>query len=429
MVILKGENKSELLNEFGKRIQQNHPMKETKEFPVGWCSWYWVGPNISERKIFKALKVIKEKTPEMKFIQIDDGFQPHMGDWLEVSRKFKHPMKKICNDIKAEGFEPAIWLAPFIASPKSRLFKEHPEYFVKDENGKPLCSDKVTFPGWRDAPWYMLDGTHPGTREYIYKVVKTIYEEWNVKYFKLDANNWGALPFGVRYDNTKTSVEAYRMMMETIFEASNNDAFILGCNAPMWPSLGLVTGMRVTNDTFRDTPTFAQIAKECFYRNWMNNQLWLNDPDCLLIADAKPKIMNPAGKKAEATRKSKGEMYKLNAIYIRASGGSILSGDPVKAYGEKEVEVFKKLISLPKIAAEFDNNYETGVIKYDNTTEYCIFNFSDSEKTYTINVPKNAEVIDMYNNLKLNAVNGSISIPLEANAAAWISVSASTLLG
>lgn len=420
MIILSGGDKNELLNIFAEEIEKNHPKLPVHEFPIGWCSWYCVGPNISERKIFKALKVIKNKLPEMKFIQIDDGFQPFMGDWLEVSSKFKRSMKEICLDIKKAGFEPAIWLAPFIASPKSRLLREHPEYFIKGENGKPLCSKKVTFPGWRDGPWYMLDGTNPAAREYIYNVVKTIHDEWGVRYYKLDANNWGALPFGVKYDESKTSVEAYRLMMDTINKASNYDSFILGCNAPMWPSLGAVNGMRITNDTNRDISAITGVARECFRRNWQNNRLWLNDPDCLLMVNAKVNIMNPAGNRDKLRRKQ--EMFKFNTIYIRASGGSILSGDPIKAYKDEQIKLFRKLISLPKIAAEFDRNYEIGTIKYDNVTEYCIFNFSDENKVYTFDIPANADVINMYTDETLYPSNGKLSVKLSGKSAEWIIV-------
>lgn len=85
--------------------------------------------------------------PQLKYIQIDDVFQPFMGDWLDVSDKFNRSMKDICSDIKKAGFEPAIWLAPFIASEKSNLLKKHPDYFVKDTEGNPLCSSNVNLKG------------------------------------------------------------------------------------------------------------------------------------------------------------------------------------------------------------------------------------------------------------------------------------------
>lgn len=132
----------------------------------------------------------------------------------------------------------------------------------------------------------MLDATNPDARKYIYDVVYTIYHEWGVKYYKLDANVWGALPFGTRFDQSATAVEAYRLGMKTIWQATGPDAFVLGCNAPMWPSLELVSGMRITGDLVRTSLCMMKLSQECFPRNWMNNVLWLNDPDCITLHGA-----------------------------------------------------------------------------------------------------------------------------------------------
>lgn len=155
-------SKKKLFDTYASMIENNHRKKNYKESPAGWCSWYCIGPGITEEKINENIASIKSKIPELKYIQIDDGYQPHMGDWLDVGDKFTRNMEDICKDIKAQGFEPAVWVAPFIASGKSKLFKEHPDYFVKDDNGLPLCSKLVTFQGWRDEPWYFIDGTNEG---------------------------------------------------------------------------------------------------------------------------------------------------------------------------------------------------------------------------------------------------------------------------
>lgn len=419
MVILQGE-KNAILREFSEIICKNHPPKTYCEMPVGWCSWYCIGPNISEKDIFKNLKVINEKTPELRYIQIDDGFQPFMGDWLETSNKFNRPMKDICQDIKKAGFEPAIWLAPFIASEKSRLLREHPEYFVQDENGKPLCTKEVTFAGWRDAPWYMLDGTNPAARQYIYDVVREIYENWGVRYYKLDANVWGALPFGVRYDKNATSVEAYRRGMETIFDTTENKAFILGCNAPMWPSLGLVTGMRVTNDVIRHVNHMSNLSEQCFHRNWMHNTLWVNDPDCLIMTDTVSSVVDPAGIAHKTPAKKK--FYKLNNVYIRASGGMVLSGDYVSKYSEEEVARLHRILDTDYVPAQFDDALEIGKKENEKGTEYFIFNRKAHIKKYEICVPNGEEVTDLFENKPMTVTNGKVSVYLTKNGCAWIGV-------
>lgn len=419
MVILKGE-KNCILNEYARIISEAHPAKKYFEMPAGWCSWYCIGPNISEQDIFDNLKVIREKTPQLKYIQIDDGFQPFMGDWLETSDKFDRPMKEICTDIKKAGFEPAICLAPFIASPKSRLLKEHPEYFVKDETGRPLCSGDVTFGGWRDGPWYMLDGTNPDTQKFIYDTVYEIYHHWGVKYFKLDANVWGALPFGQRYDRNATAVEAYRRGMEAIWSATGEGAFILGCNAPMWPSLGLVTAMRVTNDVIRNVRHMANLSEQCFNRNWMHKRLWINDPDCLLMSSAISPVMDPAGM-LHKSRISK-KFYRLNNIYIRASGGMVLSGDYVSKYTNEDVERLKRILHSDYTAAEFDNALEIGTKESGTGTEYFIFNRSKFLKKYNITVPEGGTATDMYSGKTVTAQKGKISFRLRKNDCIWIRI-------
>ena len=419
IVILRGE-RNKILSEFADIIGRNHPAPQIDEIPTGWCSWYCIGAEISEKDIFDNLKIIKSKAPQLKYIQIDDGFQPFMGDWLETGDKFEHSMREICNRIKSEGFEPAIWLAPFIASPKSRLLREHPDYFVKDENGTPLCSEKVTFGGWHDGPWYMLDGTNPDACEYIYNTVLEIYHKWNVGYFKLDANVWGALPFGVRYDKNATSVEAYRRVMQAICKATDSNAFILGCNAPMWPSLGLVTGMRVTNDVVRNTEYMSGLSKECFNRNWMHKRLWINDPDCLIMSNANKLSFLPTGITGKLSGKSK--FYKYNNIYVRASGGMVLSGDYIGKYSQTELDRLGRILDTDYSPAEFDDNLEVGRKSCPDGIEYYIFNRSNGIKKYEISTGACKRAVDEYLNRELKIKNGKVSFVLPHRGSAWIKI-------
>jgi alpha-galactosidase len=68
-------------------------------------------------------------------------------------------------------------------------------------------------------------------------------EEWGCAYFKLDANFWGAIHGGRFHDPKATRVEAYRRGMQAIRRGAG-DAFLLGCNHPIFPSLGLIDGSR-----------------------------------------------------------------------------------------------------------------------------------------------------------------------------------------
>ena len=417
-VVLEGTDKNRVLEVFAAHLMKNHPTIPFREVPDGWCSWYCYGPLVTQKAILENMAVAREKYPALKYIQIDDGYQPHMGDWLLQTKKFPKTMQEICREIRAAGCEPAVWVAPFIASKKSELFRTHPDWFIKDETGAPLCAADVTFKGWRDAPWYFLDPTHPQAIAYLQQVFRVMKNEWKVDYFKLDANAWGALPFGIRFRKDVTSVEAYRMGMEAIWEACGPDTYLLGCNAPLWPSVGMVNGMRVTADIDRNMSTVKGLAAQCFHRNWMHNRLWINDPDCLVQED----IVTGLKAKLPFLRKAKqnprrAAMYRYAAAYIRASGGMVLSGDKLDDLNAYDSEILQKLLAAPRIAAEFNEDFSVGVTDTPCGREYLLFNASEQPKTFTL--PAEGTLVNQFTNEIIHA-NGSCSVTVAANDAAWL---------
>ena len=257
---------------------------------------------------------------DLTYVQIDDGYQARMGDWLEPGRHVPDPAG-LCRRIRALGHEPAIWVAPFIAEAGSAVLAEHPEWFVADESGDPLASDRISFGGWRNGPWYCLDGTHPGARDHLREVFSTMRHEWGVRYFKLDANVWGALPGGRRHDPNATRIEAYRAAMGAIREAVGDESIVLGCNAPNWASLGLVDAMRISDDIARTPVAVELVAAAGRRRAWQNGRLWAADPDCLVVT----------GDRLSS------EQLAFHADYIRELGGSVLSGDDLTALTEAEL--------------------------------------------------------------------------------------------
>ncbi len=100
------------------------------------------------------------------------------------------------------------------------MFQQHPDWFVKGEDGLPLPSERVTYGGWRCTPWYVLDGTHPEVQTHLEQVFRTLRTQWGIHYFKLDANFWGAIHGGRFHDPAATRVEAYRRGMAAILRGA-----------------------------------------------------------------------------------------------------------------------------------------------------------------------------------------------------------------
>ena len=91
--------------------------------PSGWCSWYCFGPKVTAQQVLDNLDVIARDIPGLRYIQIDDGYQPAMGDWLETGNAFGGQVQTVLKQIRDRGFEPAIWVAPFIAEEGSNAFQ------------------------------------------------------------------------------------------------------------------------------------------------------------------------------------------------------------------------------------------------------------------------------------------------------------------
>lgn len=409
-VAITGNSREDLLDCFSKIIQINHPRLPVKEIPTGWCSWYCFGPDVNEQNIFDNLSVISASMPGLKYVQIDDGYQSCMGDWLIAGKSFSD-MGRLCREIKEQGFEPAIWVAPFIVEKDSILFKNNSEWLIRDELGEPLPSDRFSFGGWRKGPWYMLDGTNPNARKYLIEVFQTMRQEWGCKYFKLDANMWGALPGGNRFNENATKIEAYRMGMEAVLEGAGTDSFILGCNAPMWPSLGLVHGMRVTGDISRSWPKIKMLAREGFSRNWQNNRLWINDPDCLVLENVDIQLIEPDGGIRHSSSKITPDEFMFHTAYMMASGGMVLSGDHLVTMSEENRVLLKKILKGPRIAAKFeDDTYVVGRIDDGNRQILCLFNWGDEALTIEIALDGAYWVSDYCTDQKLGYFENTIVI-------------------
>ena len=377
--LLSGKNVNDLTTAFAQRINHFHPSKSAgKTIPSGWCSWYCFGPDVTAKNIIDNLDYIKKNVSQLKYIQLDDGYQPHMGDWLETGKYFGGSIKDMLLQIKQAGFEPAIWVAPFICDSNSTVFKQHPDWLVKDSSGQPLRSDKVGFGGWRLGPWYVLDGTNPATQAHLTHVFKTMREEWGVTYFKLDANYWGAIHGGVYYDKNATRVTAYREGMKAVIKGAGN-AFILGCNHPLWPSLGLIDGSRSSMDISREWRSFTSTAEENLLRAWQNGKLWWNDPDCILLTGNMPD-----------------NEFMYHASVIFATGGMKLSGDDLTKISPERLQILKKSIPSINIQVQFNNNFDIGWSFMKNASFLILLNKEDQSKKFDVPLSATYQVTDYW---------------------------------
>jgi alpha-galactosidase len=105
-----------------------------------------------------------------------------------------------------------------------------------------------------------------------------------VDYLKLDFLYAGAVPGRRREEMTGT--EAFRSGLALVREVVGPDVYLVGCGAPLLPSVGLVDAMRVSPDTFHegaeDGSDGLRGLMPLAARAWQQGRWWVNDPDCVV---------------------------------------------------------------------------------------------------------------------------------------------------
>jgi alpha-galactosidase len=238
--------------------------------PRVWCSWYRYFEQVTARDIDENLVAFDDAGLPVEVVQIDDGWSLGLGDLLEPSPGFPD-LAGLVDRIRTTGRRVGIWLAPFLVGEQTVVAHEHPEWLTGDA-GRNWGQEMVG-----------LDLTHPGVRDYLASSVRRL-ADLGIDYFKLDFLYAGAVP-GRRHEDVST-VAAYRSGLELIREAAGPEAFLLGCGAPILPSVGLVDAMRVSPDTFHeggeDGSAGLRGRMSLVARSWQQGRFWINDPDSLV---------------------------------------------------------------------------------------------------------------------------------------------------
>ena len=256
--------------------------------PTVWCSWYSFYTHISEENLNQALDALG-KLPFDVF-QVDDGWQRAIGDWIP-NEKFPSGMEGLVAKIRRTGRTPGLWLAPLLVVPSSNLYRQHPDWLLRDQKGKLVSAGF----NWNE-PLYALDTTHPEALKWLSVLMRQV-RNWGFDYVKLDFLYAGAL-VGKRHNDIPRE-QAYRQGLALI-RAALGDAYFLTCGAPVIPSLGLCDGMRIGPDVAshwasdRDDLLLANFTIPGT-RNAIRttiNRLWLTplvhtDPDVVYFASGK----------------------------------------------------------------------------------------------------------------------------------------------
>ena len=304
---------------------------QLKEFPVpaGYCSWYYYLSKISQEDIYENLTFFKEHREELpiRYFQIDEGWNTGWGDW-EENEHFSKGMKQIADDIREAGFLPGIWVAPFGITKNCRVWKEHPDWFVKRWDCEELWQEEA------------LDMTHPEVQAFIRRLFHRLSYEWGYRYIKIDIVIDRAAP-GRHYDPKTTALmnirEGYRIMRESVTE----DTFLLACTSPLAPLAGLCDSMRTSGDVFESWEAARCLFSSNLNRYFYHKRYFINDFDCLVVREAEEED-SQCGRNLIRNK----EEIRSYLTAIASSGGTLMLSDKMTLLSEEKIQLLSKLFPL-----------------------------------------------------------------------------------
>ena len=335
-----GRDANELLERFTTLWGRTAGARVDATARLGWCSWYHYFHRVTQDDLFRnldALAASKDSIP-VSVVQLDDGYQRTIGDWLETNDKFPIGLEGIAKAIGEAGFEPGLWTAPFAASAESWALCTHPDWALKDrsESAEPAWLRGSYNPEWSRNGWvYALDTSNPELLLHLEAVFREL-AGLGFGYQKLDFLYMAAME-GRSSDPSQTRAARLRGGLAAIRRGAGEQAFLLGCGSPFGPAVGWVDSMRIGPDVAPSwevdqplvipgmepaLPSTRGALRSTAARLFTHRRLWINDPDCLLA-------------RSRETSLSRDEVGSLAAM-IGFSGGLGVFSDDVAELGEGE---------------------------------------------------------------------------------------------
>ena len=262
---------------------------------VGYTSWYRHYGDIDERKLasdlagarsFFARRVPFDMGGVQKLFQIDDGYCK-VGDWLAVdAQKFPSGLAAMAAKIRDAGFMPGLWLAPFVCEKDSRLFRERPEWLLRDGEGNPIAT------GSQWSGGYALDVRNVDVRSYVLEVLQTMTREWGFGLLKVDFLYAACMDAHAGLNRGQLMADAVDLLRKGV----KDDTLLLGCGVPLGSAFGKFDYCRIGCDVgldWDDAPHMRMLHRErvstknslgnTYARAPLDGRAFGNDPDVFFL--------------------------------------------------------------------------------------------------------------------------------------------------
>ena len=448
ILLTNGESWQDLMFGYGTEIAKEHNIKPKETVNLkGWSTWDYYGRVYDTKDVYKNIDKLKSEHVA-NIIQIDGGWWTARGDYLSVRKNLQGGMKAIADYAKSKGYKAGIHLDGFRGDKDSELFRNHPDWFLKDQDGEVICQaiDK----GDTFMQYIYYDYSNPQVCEYMKNVLHTIKNDWGFSYFKIDFMRYGLLEsilaehgnncgLGKKvvtkvlsYNNSMTSVERTRAGLQAMREGMG-DAYFLACSAIFGPTFGIVDGLRTGADI---CPTF-DFYEACTLQNagnfYLNLSVVQNDADYLVVRNKDDEEAERAWGENKFGGNTTFDEAKMWSDYIALYGGPKINSDNLLTLRPERTKLVDNAFTY-KTASRFipldmwnhakDRNDAFNVILAENEDGVFIslFNWDEKDKQFNIKGFSDTKVIDVLTKQNISIGNDKLQITLKSHSSKILKV-------
>jgi len=378
-------------------------------YEATWCAWGYER-NFNLEQIYGAIPKVKELG--LKWVCLDDGYQLEEGDLELDPERFPNgdlDMRKFVDHIHNEGLKAQLWWVPLAVDPKSKLYKDNPEWVIKDKEGK---EQLIT---WWDC--YYLCPAYKEVQEDIERQLRKILVDWNYDGLKIDGQH---LNSSVRcynpHHNHKDSYESVHWMsliMKKVYEIAREykkEVTIMYC--PCGTTYSFYTMPYYNIPVASDPESSYQVRSKCKVIKALMSEKAPYHGDHVELSDNFDDFASTVGIGAVIGTKFTWPLGSMNNSVLRPE-----EEDPFGLDSKKE-EKYKKWINIynEKMLSKgsyrgelYDIGYdypEAHVIEKNNSMYYSFYAEEYNGKLEFRGLGKNKEykIYDYVNNLHLGKV-------------------------
>lgn len=302
---------------------------------VGFSSWYRYYNDISAKRLSGDLASVAELLgscdlgPCAGVFQVDDGYAK-VGDWLEPSEEaFPEGMGAMARAVRDAGLVPGLWMAPFLVERESRVFAEHQDWLLRDDQGELVTCGS----NWSGS--VALDTRKPEVRAYVRESLSTATRDWGYRLLKLDFLFAACMLPHDGLNRGELMADALDLLRDSVPEGTWFDL----CGVPQFHAFGRTEYCRVGCDVgldWDDVPYMRALHRERVStkrslantraKAHLDGRVFRNDPDVFFLR-----------RDVSLTDAQRADLLHADAT----CGGVFFTSDDVAAWDEGQLADFR----------------------------------------------------------------------------------------